>query len=185
MFISPVGWVVPACWRGWNGAKMPLLRYFAFVGGALLALLFVADAVLPKQELPSFLNVASSELPLIRIHSDRKWPARVVFDTSVPTVTPVIIAQAPVAPPAAVAAIAPKSRLREAFAQLTPAESKIAAGQQAKIEPKLESKIEPTAPKAADARPQPKRKVAKARVSRPPLILVAQQPHFGLFDSTW
>jgi hypothetical protein len=160
---------------------MPLFRYFVFVGGALLALLFVSDAVLPKQELPSFLNVASSDLPLIRIHSDRKWPARVVFDTSVPTVTPVTIAQAAIAHPAEVAATAPKARLREAFAQLTPAESKIGAGQQAKIEPK----IEPTAPKAADARPQPKRKVAKARAPSHPLMLVAQQPHFGLFDSTW
>jgi len=167
---------------------MPLLRYFVFVGGALLALLFVSDAVLPKQELPSFLNVASSDLPLIRIHSDRKWPARVVFDTSVPTATPVTIVQAAVVPPTEVAAIAPKARMREAFAQLTPAEPKIEAGQQAKFEPKIEPRIEPKigpmAPKATDARPQPKRRLAKARASHP-LMLVAQQPHVGLFDSTW
>ena len=33
--------------------------------------------------------------------------------------------------------------------------------------------------------PQPKRKVAKARPAGRPVMLVAQQPHFGLFDTTW
>jgi hypothetical protein len=162
---------------------MPLLRYFVFVGGALLALLFVSDAVLPKQELPSFLNVASSDRPPVRIHSDRKWPERIVFDTSVPAVTPVTVAQAPVAPQAVVAAIPPKARVREAFAQFTPPESKIRAPEP-KIKAGQEAKSVPTGPKVADARPQPKRKLAKAHASRP-LMLVAQQPHFGLFDTTW
>jgi hypothetical protein len=154
---------------------MPLFRYFVFVGGVLLALLFVSDAVLPMQQLPSYMNVASSDRPPVRIHSDRKWPDRVVFDTSVPAMTPATVAQVSVAP-AAVAAITPKARLREAFAQLTPAASE--------IEPKQKAKIEPIEPKAADARSQPKRKVAKAHASRP-LMLVAQQPHSGLFYTTW
>jgi hypothetical protein len=155
---------------------MPLLRYFVFVGGALLALLFVSNAVLPMQPLPSYMSVASSERPPARIHSERKWPDRVVFDTSVPAVTTPTVAQAAVVPPTVVAAIPPKARVREAFAQFRPSESELKADQAAKNQP--------TEPKAADARPQPKRKIAKARPSRP-LMLVAQQPHFGLFDTTW
>jgi hypothetical protein len=44
---------------------MPLARYFLFVGGVLLALLFVADALLPK--LPAA-ETANANLPVIRIH---------------------------------------------------------------------------------------------------------------------
>ena len=48
---------------------MPLARYFLFVGGVLLALLFLSDAYLPK--LPAA-ERADTDLPVIRIHSDRK-----------------------------------------------------------------------------------------------------------------
>jgi len=169
---------------------MPLLRYFVFVGGALLALLFISDAVLPKQPLPSFLSVASSsDLPLVRIHSERKWPERIVFDTSLPTVKPAVMAEAQPAPPAVVA---PKARVREAFAQFTPpvsrgdvkAEAKIEAKTDAKVDTKTDVRLDPAIAKVAEAGSQPKRKVAKPRPSRP-LILVAQQPHVGLFASTW
>ncbi|MGH6737474.1 MAG: hypothetical protein ACREDY_00295, partial [Bradyrhizobium sp.] len=61
---------------------MPLLRYFLFVGGSLLALLFVVNAAYPVAPLPAALTSAS-DLPPIRIHSERKLPERVVFDTSV------------------------------------------------------------------------------------------------------
>src|SRR5215467_630821 len=74
---------------------MPLLRYFLFVGGTLIALLFVANAAFPTMPLPQNLTSAS-DLPPVRIHSDRKLPERVVLDTSaalpVPT-APVAIAQ--------------------------------------------------------------------------------------------
>ena len=66
---------------------MPLLRYFVFVGGALVALLFLSNAVLPKLPVAEVANTAS-ELPMIRIHSARKWPQRVVIDTSLPTIVP-------------------------------------------------------------------------------------------------
>ena len=69
---------------------MPLVRYFLFVGGALLALMFVVDAVLPKLPVS---DRANTDLPAIRIHTDRKWPERVVFDTSLPTVVPVTAAK--------------------------------------------------------------------------------------------
>ena len=177
MPIYAVGWVVRAVGAAGSGAEMPLLRYFVFVGGVLLALLFISDAVLPKQPLPGYLNVASSDQPTVRIHSERKWPERIVFDTSLPTVKPAVMAEAQPAPQAAPA---PKARVREAFAQFTPPVSKT----DVKTEAATDVKPDQAVAKTVEAKPQPKRKVAKARPSRP-LILVAQQPHAGLFDSTW
>ena len=96
---------------------MPLLRYFMFVGGALLALLFVCDAVLPQVPLPGNLT-SGPYLPAVRIRSDRKWPERVVFDTSIPSVAPVKVAAAAAVPPAppTAAEISAKARVRDAFA---------------------------------------------------------------------
>ena len=147
---------------------MPVLRYFLFVGGALLALLLGANALLP-QEAPAVGSLASSvELPTIRIHSDRKWPERVMFDTSQPMIAAVAVAR----PDVAVAAASPKARVREAFAQL-PLSEQIPA-------------VAPVEPKKPEVKPQPKRKLVKARpVQQPiqqPVMLVAQ---FGLFGNTW
>jgi hypothetical protein len=148
---------------------MPLLRYFVFVGGALLALIFAADAFVPTVPLPSDLTSAS-DLPTVRIQSTRKLPERVVIDTNVALPAPTKVATVDVATPTPVAAATPapeftaKARVREAFAQFVP---------------------ESTGPKAADSRAPQKRRIAKAHppASRP-LMLVAQQPHFG-FPTTW
>src|SRR5215471_8529654 len=95
---------------------MPLLRYFVFVGGALLALLVISDAVLPQVPLPGNLT-SGSDLPAVRIRSERKWPDRIVIDTSIPMPAPTVVAKADVAPvPPAVSDS--KVRAREAFAQL-------------------------------------------------------------------
>jgi hypothetical protein len=159
---------------------MPLLRYFVFVGGALLALLLFCDAVLPQVPLP--VNLASgSDLPAIRIRSDRKWPERVVFDTTIPSIAPVTVAAARAAPVApAIAEASAKARVREAFAQIPSGQSEPKqAGAKVAAMPAGE-------PNKAELRqPQPKRKVAKARPAGRPVMLVAQQPHFGLFDTTW
>ena len=64
---------------------MPIFRYFFFVGGALLALLFAANYVLPTSLVTEAVATASNEQPLIRIRSDRHLPERVVLDTSQPT----------------------------------------------------------------------------------------------------
>jgi hypothetical protein len=61
---------------------MPLVRYFLWVGSVLLALLFIADASLPN--LPAGKTTTDRPSPAIRIHSERKWPERIVFDTSAP-----------------------------------------------------------------------------------------------------
>jgi hypothetical protein len=160
--------------------EMPILRYFLYVGGALLALLVIFNAVLPKESALDT-NVAAADHPLIRIQSERKWPKPIVFDTNMPAMAPVPLASNAAAPAqVATADTAAKARLREAFAQLP---------QTAAAEPKAP---EPT---KLQAKPQSKRKVAKARTAprspmlvaqQPrPLMLVAQQPHFGLFDNTW
>ena len=172
--------------RGKAVWDMPLLRYFVFVGGALLALLFFCDAVLPQVPLPVNL-VSGSDRPAIRIRSDRKWPERVVFDTTIPSIAPVTVAAAQVAPvPPAIAEASAKARVREAFAQIPSGHSepkqagaKVAAATKVAAMPAGEPN------KAELKQPQPKRKVAKARPAGRPVMLVAQQPHFGLFDTTW
>jgi len=160
---------------------MPILRYFLFVGGTLLALLVLADAVLPSVPLPTNLTSAS-DMPPVRIRSERKWPERIVMDTSVATPAPARIAKLEQAAPAAVEQQA-KPAVREAFAQMTVAEAKPQPAI-AKIGEKPRAsaaKLTEPAGKPADAK---KRKAAKIHPGRP-MMLVAQQPHFGLFDSTW
>jgi hypothetical protein len=102
--------------------QMPLMRYFVFVGGALLALLFIANACLPALPATGARSTAAADLSVIRIHSNAKWPERVVFDTSRPTITPVpapVLAQAVPAPePAKAATSTVKTGVREAFAQV-------------------------------------------------------------------
>ena len=144
---------------------MPLARYFSFVGGVLLALLFILDAYLPK--IPAD-ERASSNVPIIRIHSDRKWPERIVFDTSVPTIIPAQIAggQPSILPPETGGDVAGKAREREAFAQMQPSDTKQAKSR------KPESK------------PQRKSRIARRYV--PPHFTSAPQWQFGWFgQSPW
>ena len=77
---------------------MPLAAYFRNVGALLLALFFLADFYFPKA--PA-VQKATVYAPVIRIHSDRKWPERVVFDTMQ---TPITVAE-PVAAKITIAAL--------------------------------------------------------------------------------
>jgi hypothetical protein len=170
---------------------MPLARYFLCVGGALLALLFVIGAELPKLPAAQVANTAA-DLPMIRIRTDRKWPERVVFDTSIPAgIGPAattgdaktdIAAKANVAKagsgaPAPIKVsdgaardVAGKVRVREAFAQFQPTEPK---------------QLQPVDPKKPELKRPVKRKVAR-RHTAPPTMMVAQQPQFGFFaKSIW
>src|SRR3954467_6498247 len=67
---SPVRRTVRRSVRGRSGMLMPVLRYFVFVGGALLALLLVCNAVLPQAPLPETLK-SVSDMPSVRIKSER------------------------------------------------------------------------------------------------------------------
>src|SRR5258706_10877649 len=113
---------------------MPLARYFLFVGGVLLALLFISDAYLPKLAVSIR---AISHSAIIRIHSDQKWPERVVYDTSLPTVIPAQIAnmETDLPGPARVGDVV-KAMEREAFAQLQPSD----ANQLHRSDPKSENR---------------------------------------------
>lgn len=140
---------------------MPVLRYFMFVGGALLALLFLIDAYSPSQAVTADHSAPGIDRSVVRIRSDAKLPERVVYDTSLPTIVPpaskVQVAAAP-QPPVAVDPTA-QARVRDTFAQFVPVDAK---------------KVEPPR----------KRKVAKARTNPP--MRFAQQQHFGFFgNSTW
>ena len=160
---------------------MPVARYFLFVGGVLLALLFVIDAFAPQQ-----LAVASNAAPsvdkyAVRIKSDQKLPERVVYDTSLPTIVPAKATIVAAATPVPAAETSAQARVRNTFAQFVPAEAK-------KVDKPLVKQAELQAPK--------KRKVAKATAhpspqpQQPPMRLAQQQPRFGFFgspgwNSTW
>jgi hypothetical protein len=149
---------------------MPVARYFLFVGGVLLALLFLANDFLPQ--LPVVQRAeAGPDRSILRIHSDRKWPERVVFDTSFQPVVaaPAAMVEASVAAPIVVADASTKIRVRDAFAQL----------------PFNQKQAQLSEPKKPEPQPQRKRKIAKTRIAAP-MVLVAQQPRFGTFaSSTW
>jgi hypothetical protein len=119
---------------------MPLARYFSFVGGVLLALLFVLNAYLPR--IPVH-EKADADLPVIRIQTDRKWPERVVFDTSVPTIVPAQIASGePSIPPSETASdVSVEARGREALAQMQPSDTKQAKSRKPEPKPQRKSRI--------------------------------------------
>ncbi|MGL9620303.1 hypothetical protein QRQ56_19990 [Bradyrhizobium sp. U531] len=76
---------------------MPIIRYVLFASCFVLALLFLLDRWLP----PLGENSAGPEVDrsIIRIHSARAWPEKIIFDTSThiaPTSSsPVLAAESP------------------------------------------------------------------------------------------
>jgi hypothetical protein len=114
--------------------------------------------------------VADRQTPayVIRIHSDRKWPERVVYDTSQPTIVPAQIAAAEVVVPAPAvdADVAATASAREALAHM---QTSVANPPKA------------PAAKRREATRQRERKIAKKPVSS--IVLVARQPYFGWFGN--
>ena len=135
---------------------MPLARYFSFVGGVLLALLFMLDAYLPK---PPVAAKAKAHLPVIRIYSDRKWPERIVYDTSLPTIVPKSMAgtEGIIETPQMIADASTGAKERESFAMLPPSNDRSRAGT-----------------KMHEPKPQHRRKIAR---KRPPAPMVAMARH--------
>lgn len=143
---------------------MPLAAYFWKVGAALLALLFFADYWLPRAAFP---EQATGDRPAIHIHSDQKWPERIVFDTS-----PVIVTAAPVAE---IAKVATSSGVTEPPATRTdkPANAFAMLGH---------SDTRP--PESVDRKRQRKTSHVAARPRRQvksQMMLAAQQGQFGWF----
>ena len=139
---------------------MPLTRYLLYVGGVLLTLLFIADFCLPKSPVA---ERASIDLPAICIHSDRKWPDRIVFDTSLPTIVPAQPANAETSVPAPVTVADATPRARDAFAQLQPLGNQLQPSDSGKRQPK-----------------QQRQRIARNRAPAP-TRLVWRQPQFGWF----
>jgi hypothetical protein len=183
---------------------MPIFRYFVFVGGALLTLLLAVNYVVPASPVVQAVATASNDQPLIRIRSDRHLPERVVLDTSQPTIAaPAVKTAAVVAPQPpvhdaaspALAEMSAKARVRETFAQFTPnlkvdtaSARKAEAKAQVQAQQARAQQAQAQIPQAAPVQAQPKRKVARAHPAPQrgqPMMLVAQQPHFGLFNTTW
>lgn len=139
---------------------MPVVRYFIIVGVALLGLLFAADAYLPKTpttEVPQ----AKADLSVIRIHSDQKWPERIVIDTTLPTITSTTNAMRVVnIPPASLADTSKRALARETVAQAQTTDLRAS-------EPKRK-----------------RRTITRSYTGQPPIRL-AQQPRFGFFGNSF
>jgi len=137
---------------------MPLLRYFAYTGSVLLALLFLIDWQAPAPQIePARTDIDG---PIIRLKSQHKWPSAVVFDTNQPTIVPAAAA-AEAVPPAG----SPPEKVRSPLDAL------------AQAQPAKESAPAPTvAPAAA-----PKRTVRRATIARPrpPAPQIASYDMFG------
>ena len=145
---------------------MPLARYFLYVGGVLFTLVFILDACLTKLAVSERWTVNST---VIRIHSDRKWPERIVFDTALPTIVPAptVIVEDRAAGPAPAADASTKEREREAFALMQPSDAK---------------RLQPSDPGRRELKQQRQRKIVKRHVM-PRSVLVARQPQFGWFGN--
>lgn len=139
--------------------ELPLRHYFLFVGGGLLSLLFLLDAVLPPPAKES--SASGPHFPVIRIHSELKKPPAVVIDTSQRMIAPVIAVQdhSPAAP---APFVMPDSRIRESLAQFVPPSKRQTSASE---------------PKKPERNPLPKRKLVVAHVKHP-AIHIAQHQNF-------
>jgi len=109
---------------------MPIFRYYLFVGGALLMLLFGINVIVVEREEQASL-VRAGRLPPIRILSEHRLPDRVVIDTSQPTIQPAEAKVADAAPlppvieaeqPQLVFDLSAQANIRETFAQFVATE---------------------------------------------------------------
>ncbi|WP_338827359.1 hypothetical protein [Bradyrhizobium sp. 27S5] len=175
---------------------MPVARYFLYMGGVLLALLFVVNLVVPQEAVVTSQGLSSPgvDKTMVRIKSTQKLPERVVYDTSVPAIVPPQVNVVAAAAPPADRDASAQSRVRNTFAQFIPPE-KADAGKGPVV---AEAK---PAEQPAQAQPQApkKRKVARyhphpqqpMRLAQPgmyqPYRIAQQQPRMGFFGGfgTW
>ncbi|MBR0893639.1 hypothetical protein JQ616_01655 [Bradyrhizobium tropiciagri] len=144
---------------------MPVARYLLYVGGALLALLFLLDVILPNSPL---VQRPEAIRPTIRIHSMEKLPDLVVYDTSQPTIVPEQVAEIPIPASDKAAGPSPIVREREAFAQLQPAEIE---------RPKSSVR------KTREAKSPRKYAHARRHVPSPYAHFAERRPRYGWFDN--
>jgi hypothetical protein len=141
---------------------MPLARYFLYVGSVLLALLFVADAYLPKSPVA---DTSGPHLPVIHIYGERRGPERVVFDTRMITPVPNGNAATSVPAPAIVSGVSASPR--DAFAQMQPSDP---------------NRIRSSSAKMPEPKQQRSRRISNHHANQG-MRLVWRQPQFGWFGS--
>ena len=144
---------------------MPLMKYFVFVGAALVLLLLAMNWLLPD---PSAEPVYSSiERPVIRVSSIVTPPERVVFDTNMPTPAPSVMRVA-----------AQPLRLAFALEQITPGLlptfSILAHVTQVSPKKTIIAKREPA--KLTEKREPAKKVVANRVAPQPPIAAVREKP---------
>ena len=119
---------------------MPLMKYFVFVGAALVLVLLALNWLVPDPTAePAY---SSTPMPVIRISSIRTLPERVVFDTKMPAPAPSVMRVA--APPLRSAfaleqitpGLLPTFSILAEVAQVPPKKTIIAKHESAKITPK-------------------------------------------------
>ena len=174
---------------------MPVARYFLYVGGVLIALLFAVAAMLPPEA--AVHSAPGIDRSTVRIHSDQKLPERVVFDTTLPPVVPAAKVQTAAAPaPVPAPDMSAQTRVRDTFAQFIPGDPRKAeqkAEQGVVAEQTKVAKVEPVAPPK-------KRKIGRVHSAPPaayppygsPMRVAQQQQQqrFGFFggpmwNNTW
>jgi hypothetical protein len=98
---------------------MPLLKYFGWVGSFLVAAQFATSWWFSGSVgyAPSSRTLLSENIH-IRIHSDRKWPERVVFDTARWRLAPAESTQAETEPQGQTPAAVESHNPVEAFAEM-------------------------------------------------------------------
>ena len=108
---------------------MFLVRYFLYAGSALLALLFLVNwygtAAPTTVAGDAQAQESSLDKQILRIQSAQKWPQKIVFDTSIPTIVPpppLVASLPPVPPPPLKAAEALNKTVLNAHAEAKPAE---------------------------------------------------------------
>jgi hypothetical protein len=118
---------------------VPVVKYFVFVGSALAALLLIISWYCPLPpaifaDRPQVITTVA-----IRIKSERKWPEKIEFDTSQPTIVPPAgevssVARLPAPLPPEKTTGKPR---REALAQLNP-DTRLTATQRQAVQIKRE-----------------------------------------------
>lgn len=137
---------------------MPIIRYFVFVSGLLLALLFAADRYLPAPV--EWAGAADPDRTTIRISSARSLPEKIVFDTRPRIDVPDMVRAEPTPEE-------PQQAVREALAAM-----RAVAPAQIKKEPRARTSTE--------ARPHAKRLASR----RPPEPRLAFERH-DFFSGGW
>jgi hypothetical protein len=72
-----------------ESVHVPLFGYFAAVGGFLLSMLFIVNVFLPATSVDGGSQTHQSKSKIL-IDSSRKWPERIVYDTSLPTTLAIV-----------------------------------------------------------------------------------------------